>query len=86
MISTGSRSHKPTELHPGNVPITFIKNKVIDSKQLSSMLDLPKSVILIGGGVIAVEYATVWADVSVCGTMINFEESFFLFVEKELKR
>ena len=86
VISTGSRSHKPTKLHPGNVPITFIKNKVIDSTQLSSMLDLPKSVIIIGGGVIAVEYATVLAELSVGVTLICSESSFLPFVEKDLKR
>ena len=50
------------------------------------MLDLPKSVIIIGGGVIAVEYATVLAELSVGVTLICSESSFLPFVEKDLKR
>ena len=86
VISTGSRAHKPNELQPGNVPITFQKNKVIDATEISTLTALPNSVVIIGGGVIAVEYATVLAELSVGVTLICNESSFLPFLERDLLR
>ena len=86
VISTGSKAHKPSKLQPGNVPINFLKNKVIDTTEISTLTELPKSVVIIGGGVIAVEYATVLAELSVGVTLICPESSFLPFLEKDLMR
>ena len=84
-IATGSRAHRPTELSQG-VPITFSKGRVVDSTEISSITDLPRSVVIIGGGVIAVEYATVLAELKVGVTLICSETSFLPFVESDLRR
>ena len=61
-IATGSRSHRPAELRPG-VPLPFTKGRVICSTEMGSLAELPTAVAIIGGGVIATEYATVLAEV-----------------------
>ena len=80
-IATGSRAHRPKEISP-SVPIEFSKGSVIDSTEMSSIIDLPKSVVIFGGGVIAVEYATVYAELGVGVTIICPEDGLLSFIEE----
>jgi dihydrolipoamide dehydrogenase len=64
IIATGSR--------PGSIPIEGIDGPgVLDSKQALSLTALPKSVVVIGGGVIGVEFAQFLA---VLGTRVTILE------------
>jgi pyruvate/2-oxoglutarate dehydrogenase complex dihydrolipoamide dehydrogenase (E3) component len=49
-------------LLPG-VPIPFEKGRIVCATEMGSLNDLPNSLAIIGGGVIATEYATVFAEV-----------------------
>ena len=64
-IATGSRAHRPSELLPGRTPIHFTKGLIIDATELGLITKLPKSIAIIGAGVIAVESATVYAELGV---------------------
>ena len=55
---------------PANVP--FTPGKVIDSNDLLSLAELPRSMIIVGGGVIGTEYACMLA---ACGVHITLVES-----------
>ena len=61
-VRVGSRANRPTELRPG-VPIPFEKGRVVCATEMGSLTELPNALAIIGGGVIATEYATVFAEV-----------------------
>lgn len=64
VIATGSRPRTPD-----NVPIDH--EHVYDSDSILSMAYLPESLTVLGGGVIAAEYATIFASLGVAVTMID---------------
>ena len=57
MVATGSRANRPAEVRPG-VPLPFSKGRVVCSTEMGNLAAIPKAAAVIGGGVIAVEYAT----------------------------
>lgn len=61
-IATGSRAFKPPTINSG-VALPFTKGRVICATEMGSLTELPSAVAIIGGGVIATEYATVLAEV-----------------------
>jgi NAD(P) transhydrogenase len=64
IIATGSRPRAPAK-----VPIDH--DQVLDSDSILSMLYLPQSLTVLGGGVIACEYASIFASLGVRVTMID---------------
>ncbi len=64
VIATGSRPRTPA-----NVPVDH--EHVFDSDSILGMAYLPKSLTVLGGGVIASEYATIFAALGVRVTMID---------------
>lgn len=67
---------------PGNVP--FTPNRVIDSTELLCLTKLPKSMVIVGGGVIGSEYACMMAAVGVKVTLIESRPKLLEFVDDEL--
>ena len=64
VIATGSRPRTPAD-----VPIDH--DHVLDSDSILSMTWLPKSLVVLGAGVIASEYATIFAALGVEVTMVD---------------
>jgi NAD(P) transhydrogenase len=64
---------------PSSVP--FTRNKVIDSNELLNLRDLPKSMIIVGGGVIGSEYACMMAAVGVHVTLVESRPRLLEFVD-----
>jgi len=52
---------------------------------MANLKDLPESLIVFGGGVIAVEYATVLALLGIPTSLICKKNSFLPFLSEELK-
>lgn len=52
---------------------------------MGNLLEIPKAVAVIGGGVIAVEYATVLAQLGVGVSLICRNEEFLSFLDKEVR-
>src|SRR5215212_7842575 len=67
---------------PSTVP--FTAGRVIDSNELLVMSELPRSMIIVGGGVIGVEYACMLGAVGVRVTLIESRPRLFEFVDDEL--
>ncbi len=67
---------------PSTVP--FTPGRVIDSNELLQMTELPRSMIIVGGGVIGVEYACMLSAVGVRVTLIEGRPRLFEFVDDEL--
>ncbi|MCA9218279.1 MAG: Si-specific NAD(P)(+) transhydrogenase [Planctomycetales bacterium] len=64
VIATGSRPRNPPEIDVDH-------ENILDSDSILAMSYLPQSVIVLGGGVIACEYAATYANLGVRVTMID---------------
>jgi NAD(P) transhydrogenase len=67
---------------PANVP--FTPGRVIDSNELLKLSQLPRSMIIVGGGVIGAEYACMLAAVGVRVTLVDSRPGLLEFVDAEL--
>ncbi|HEX4797176.1 MAG TPA: Si-specific NAD(P)(+) transhydrogenase [Humisphaera sp.] len=67
---------------PANVP--FTPGRVIDSNELLELAELPRSLIIVGGGVIGTEYACMLAAVGVRVTMVESRPRLLEFLDDEL--
>lgn len=77
LISVGT---KP--LRPDHIP--FDGKHVFDSDDILDMQALPRTLTVIGGGVIGVEYATIFSALDVPVTLIEPRDSILDFVDKEI--
>lgn len=67
---------------PSNVP--FTPDRVIDSNELLDLKQLPKSIIIVGGGVIGTEYACMLAAVGVKVTLVDGRPRLMEFIDDEI--
>ena len=67
---------------PNNVP--FAPGRIIDSNQLLELTELPRSLIIVGGGVIGAEYASMLAATGVKVTLIESRPRLLEFVDDEI--
>lgn len=67
---------------PANVP--FTAGRVIDSTELLTLKDLPRSMTIVGGGVIGTEYACMLAAVGVKITLVNASPKLLEFLDDEI--
>ncbi|MGB0798272.1 MAG: Si-specific NAD(P)(+) transhydrogenase [Planktomarina sp.] len=77
MIGTGTRTYRPD-----NVP--FNGTTILDSDEFLEMAKIPRSLVVVGAGVIGVEYATMFAALDVRVTLIEPRETFLDFIDKAL--
>jgi NAD(P) transhydrogenase len=76
-VATGSRPRTPE-----GIPIDH--EHILDSDSILSMRYLPKSLTVLGGGVIASEYASIFAALAVKVTMIDRAERPLAFLDPEI--
>ena len=79
VIATGSRPRAPV-----NIPIDH--EHVLDSDSLLSMIYLPRSLTILGGGIVASEYASIFAALGVQVTLIDRAPRPLQFFDEELVR
>jgi len=77
MIATGTYP-----VHPENYP--FESGKVIDSDNILELDELPRSMTVIGAGVIGVEYASIYCALDVEVNLIDGRDTLLGFMDKEL--
>jgi NAD(P) transhydrogenase len=77
VIATGSRPRTPP-----NVPVDH--ENILDSDSILSLAYLPKSMIVLGAGVIACEFASVFAALGVRATLVDKGERPLAFIDNEL--
>ena len=77
VIATGSKPR-----NPAGVPIDH--EHVLDSDSILTLPYLPRSLTVIGGGVIATEYACIFAALGVSVTMIDRSPRPLAFLDEEL--
>jgi len=68
--------------HPENIP--FNDQHVLDSDAIITAPRVPRSLVVIGAGVIGIEYATIFSALDVPVTLIEPRDSFLDFVDREV--
>jgi len=77
LIATGTHTYRPDY-------IPFNKTTVVDGDDLLEMEKIPRSLIVIGAGVIGVEYATMFSALDVRVTLVEPRSTFLDFIDKTL--
>jgi NAD(P) transhydrogenase len=77
LIASGS-----SPFHPPNIP--FDGKLIFDSDTILGMKRMPKRMAVLGGGVIGVEYASIFAAMGVHVTLIESRERILPFVDTEI--
>ncbi len=77
IVAVGTRPHHP----PG---FEVDGEKVLDSDDVLTMKELPRSLTVVGGGIIGVEYASMFAVLGVKVTLIEARKELLSFVDREI--
>ena len=77
LIACGTRPYRPDY-------VPFDRKNVIDSDEIIDLPALPRSLTVIGAGVIGVEYATIFNALDVAVTLVEPRGSFLDFIDREL--
>jgi NAD(P) transhydrogenase len=77
LIATGTKTFRPD-----NIP--FNGRTIVDSDEFLEMAQIPRSLTVVGAGVIGVEYATMFSALDVRVTLVEPRESFLDFVDRTL--
>lgn len=77
VIATGSQPRNPNN-------ITFDKEVILDSTRLLSLKSIPKSMLVLGGGIIGSEYASFFAALGVEVTIIDKREHILPALDAEI--
>ena len=77
LIATGTRTYRPDS-------VPFNGTTILDSDEFLEMSHIPRSLIVVGAGVIGVEYATMFAALDIIVTLIEPRDSFLDFIHKTL--
>jgi NAD(P) transhydrogenase len=71
-----------TPFRPDSIP--FDGKTVVDSDELLEIAELPRSMVVIGAGVIGIEYATIFSALDTAVTVIDPKSTILDFIDKEI--
>lgn len=77
VIAVGTHPYRPHD-------IPFDESVVLDSDGIIALDNLPRSLTVVGGGVIGIEYATIFSALDIRVTIIEPRENILDFVDREL--
>ncbi len=77
IIATGSNPRNPED-------VPFDHKTIVDSTSILNIEDIPESLIILGGGVIGSEYATIFAALGVKVTLIDKGDRLLKFLDHEI--
>lgn len=77
VLATGSRPRRPAS-------VPFDKERVLDSTSLLKIRRLPASLIVVGGGVIACEFATIFASLGSEVTLIDSHAQLLAYLDADI--
>lgn len=79
LIATGSYPFRPPN-------ISFENPNVYDSENLLTIPKLPKSAVVVGGGAIGCEYASIFSSLGVSVTLVNSSDRLLPMMDAEISR
>ena len=77
MLGTGTRPRRPDD-------IPFDGEVIVDSDEILNIKKLPKTMAVVGAGVIGVEYASIFSALDIKVTLIDGRSSMMRFMDKEI--
>ena len=77
ILATGSNPARPAH-------IPFDQKRVVDSDGILDLLAIPKSMTIVGGGIIGTEYASIFATLGVAVTLIDGRKDLLEMVDEEI--
>ncbi len=77
LIATGSQPRNPQD-------VPFDHEIIVDSTSILNIKKIPKSLIILGGGVIGSEYATIFAALGVKVTLLDRGDRLLKFLDQEI--
>lgn len=78
LISTGSRPSQPKN-------ITIDNKQVLDYSSILELTHIPRRLVIIGGGIIGLEYATIFSALGTRVTILNESSELLPFLDEEIK-
>jgi NAD(P) transhydrogenase len=79
ILATGSRPRRPP-----NVP--FDRERVLDSTSILGLRRLPKRLLVVGGGVIACEFATMFAPLGVQVRLVDHHAHLLAYLDEDIQQ
>ncbi|HXH63911.1 MAG TPA: Si-specific NAD(P)(+) transhydrogenase, partial [Mariprofundaceae bacterium] len=77
VLATGSRPRRPSD-------VPFDKETVLDSTSILKLKRLPKSLLVVGGGVIACEFVSIFASLGVAVTVVDSHPQLLDYLSKDV--
>mgnify|MGYP000882758028 CR=1 FL=1 len=77
LLAVGTRPFRPAH-------IPFDGDKIIDSDEILEIKEVPRSMVVIGAGVIGIEYATIFSALDTAVTVIEPRDTMLDFLDKEI--
>ncbi len=77
LLAVGTKPYKPAH-------IPFDGVSILDSDELLEIKELPRSMIVIGAGVIGIEYATIFSALDTAVTVVEPRSTMLDFIDKEI--
>ena len=77
LVAVGTNPYRPQH-------IPFDGRRVLDSDEILDIVDVPRSLTVIGAGVIGIEYATIFSALDVHVTLIDPEQDILKFIDREI--
>ncbi|MDE1158817.1 MAG: Si-specific NAD(P)(+) transhydrogenase [Neorhizobium sp.] len=77
LLAVGTKPFRPDY-------IPFDQETILDSDELLEIKELPRSVVVIGAGVIGIEYATIFSALDTAVTVIDPKSTMLDFIDKEI--
>lgn len=77
LISTGTKTYRPDY-------VPFNGSTIVDSDEFLELAQIPRSLVVVGAGVIGVEYATMFSALDVRVTLIEPRDSFLDFIDDRI--
>lgn len=79
LIATGTRPNRPAD-------VPFDSEVVFDSDGILRMPHMPRSMLVLGAGVIGVEYAAIFAALGVSVTLVDTRDELLPYMDREIAR
>lgn len=77
LIAVGTKPYRPKH-------IPFDGKSVVDSDSIAASLPMPKSIIVVGGGVIGLEYATIFSTLEIPVTVVEARDKILEFIDRDI--
>ncbi|MGE5235183.1 MAG: Si-specific NAD(P)(+) transhydrogenase [Acidobacteriota bacterium] len=77
VIATGSRPHRPAD-------VPFDTECVFDSETILALPRMPKTMVVLGAGVIGIEYASIFAALGLDVTLVDTRDRLLPYLDREI--